>query len=75
VVFAGKAASAYHTAKLIQLIHDVGRVVNSDARVGDRLKVVFLPNYSVSWPRSSSRRPTCRSRSPPPAPRPRAPAT
>ncbi|MBL0122306.1 MAG: glycogen/starch/alpha-glucan phosphorylase [Betaproteobacteria bacterium] len=49
VIFAGKAASAYHTAKLIiQLIHDVARVVNSDSRVGDRLKVIFLPNYSVS---------------------------
>jgi len=49
VVFAGKAASAYHTAKLIvQLMHDVARVVNSDARVGGKLKVVFLPNYSVS---------------------------
>jgi starch phosphorylase len=49
VVFAGKAASAYHTAKaIVNLIHDVARVVNSDPRVGDRLKVVFLPNYSVS---------------------------
>lgn len=49
VIFAGKAASAYHTAKLIiQLIHDVARVVNSDPRIGNRLKVVFLPNYSVS---------------------------
>jgi len=49
VIFAGKAASAYHAAKLtIQLIHDVARVVNADPRVGNRLKVVFLPNYGVS---------------------------
>ena len=49
VIFAGKAASAYHAAKLIiALVHDVARVVNSDPRVGDRLKVVFLPNYGVS---------------------------
>ena len=49
VVFAGKAASAYVAAKkIVRLIHDVARVVNSDARVGDRLKVAFLPNYGVS---------------------------
>jgi glycogen phosphorylase len=49
VILAGKAASAYHTAKLvIQLAHDIARVVNSDPRVGDRLKLVFLPNYGVS---------------------------
>ncbi|MBB5206172.1 starch phosphorylase [Inhella inkyongensis] len=49
VVIAGKAASAYQMAKLIiQLAHDVGRVVNSDPRVGDKLKLVFLPNYGVS---------------------------
>ncbi|HSW09205.1 glycogen/starch/alpha-glucan phosphorylase [Aquabacterium sp.] len=49
VIFAGKAASSYHSAKqIIRLIHDVGRVVNHDPRVGDRLKVVFIPNYGVS---------------------------
>jgi glycogen phosphorylase len=49
IVFAGKAASAYQTAKaIVNLMHDVARVVNSDPRVGDKLKVVFLPNYSVS---------------------------
>jgi glycogen phosphorylase len=49
VIFAGKAASAYQTAKsIVNLMHDVARVVNSDPRVGDKLKVVFLPNYSVS---------------------------
>jgi starch phosphorylase len=48
-LFAGKAATDYARAKLIiKLAHDVGRVVNADPVVGDRLKVVFLPNYSVS---------------------------
>ncbi|SEJ90444.1 starch phosphorylase [Variovorax sp. OK605] len=49
VVFAGKAASAYVMAKLvIRLINDVASVINADERVGKLLKVVFLPNYSVS---------------------------
>ncbi|NRF69852.1 glycogen/starch/alpha-glucan phosphorylase [Aquincola sp. S2] len=49
VIFAGKAASSYHRAKqIIRLIHDVGAVVNDDARIGGRLKVVFVPNYGVA---------------------------
>ncbi|MEA2906973.1 MAG: glycogen phosphorylase [Alphaproteobacteria bacterium] len=48
-IFAGKAAGDYVRAKLIiKLAHDVGRVINADPAVGNRLKVVFLPNYSVS---------------------------
>lgn len=48
-IFAGKAASAYHAAKMIiRLIHDVAQVINGDSRVRDLIKVVFLPNYSVS---------------------------
>ena len=49
VIFAGKAASSYATAKnIIRLINDVAAVINADARLAGRLKVVFLPNYSVS---------------------------
>ena len=49
VILAGKAASAYQAAKsIVRLAHDVARVVNSDPRVGDKLKLVFLPNYGVT---------------------------
>jgi starch phosphorylase len=48
-IFAGKAASSYHNAKLIiKLANDVARRINSDPNVGGRLKVVFMPNYNVS---------------------------
>ncbi len=49
VIIAGKAASSYHTAKLIvQLAHDIAAVVNADTRLDGRLKLVFVPNYGVS---------------------------
>ncbi len=49
VLFAGKAASAYHMAKLIiHLIHDIAAMINNDPRVGGLLKVAFIPNYGVS---------------------------
>ncbi len=48
-IFGGKAAPSYTQAKLIiKLACDVARAVNDDPEVAGRLKVVFLPNYSVS---------------------------
>ncbi|WP_429945772.1 glycogen/starch/alpha-glucan phosphorylase [Bibersteinia trehalosi] len=48
-IFAGKAASAYYAAKkVIRLINDVANVINNDSRINDLIKVVFIPNYSVT---------------------------
>lgn len=49
VIFSGKAAPGYAAAKLvIQLIHAVADVVNHDPAIGGRLRVAFVPDYSVS---------------------------
>ena len=49
VMFAGKAAPGYVMAKLhIKLINDVARVINAEPKCAELLKVVFLPNYSVT---------------------------
>jgi glycogen phosphorylase len=47
-IFSGKAAPGYFMAKLIiKLINSVAEVVNNDATVRNRLRVVFLPDFSV----------------------------
>ena len=49
VIFAGKAAPGYFMAKrIIKLINNLGEIVNRDPDIADRLKVIFLPNYTVS---------------------------
>ena len=48
-VFWRQAAPGYHTAKLIiKLFNNVARTINNDAKIGKKLKVVFLKNYRVS---------------------------
>ncbi len=47
-IFGGKAAPGYHMAKLmIRLINGVAEVVNKDAAVDARLRVVFFPDFNV----------------------------
>ncbi len=49
ILVAGKAAPGYTMAKLfIKLMNDIGEKINNDSDVGDKLKFIFLENYSVT---------------------------
>ena len=49
-LFGGKAAAGYAMAKLIiKLINSVGEVIHQDPEVKQRIKVLFLPDYNVTF--------------------------
>ncbi|NLD16708.1 MAG: glycogen/starch/alpha-glucan phosphorylase [Tissierellia bacterium] len=49
-IFGGKAAPGYFRAKaIIKFINEIARVVNNDLEIKDKIKVVFVQNYRVSY--------------------------
>ena len=48
-IFGAKASAGYQRAKsIIKLINSVGDVINNDASINGKIKVVFIENYRVS---------------------------
>lgn len=49
-IFGAKAAPGYYNAKaIIKFINEIAKTVNSDEETRDRLRVVFVQNYNVSY--------------------------
>ena len=49
-IFGAKSAPGYFRAKgIIKLINEIGNLVNQDAAVRDKIRVVFVQNYNVSY--------------------------
>ena len=48
-IFGAKAAPGYKRAKaIIKLINEIGRIVNGDPDVNEKIRVVFIENYNVT---------------------------
>lgn len=49
-IFGAKAAPGYFRAKgIIKFINEIGKLIDSDKDVRDKIKVVFVSNYNVSY--------------------------